>query len=60
MITRTGGAWTHEYTCLNKDVKNLPTFAKDEKEIPNGSTALVMDNSTVMIYDRENDQWAPM
>lgn len=60
MITRTGGAWTHEYTCLKKDVEDLPTFAKDEAEIPNGSTALIMDQSEVMIYDRENDQWLPL
>jgi len=60
MITRTGGAWVHEYTCLNKDVNDLPTFEKDEKDIPNGSTALIMDKSKVMIYDRENDQWMPM
>lgn len=60
MITRTGGAWVHEYTCLNKDVSDLPTMEKDEKEIPNGSTALIMDISEVMIYDRENDQWVQL
>ena len=57
MITRTGGSWTHEYTALQKDISDLPTLAKDGKDIPNGSTCLIIDASEVQIYDRENDRW---
>lgn len=57
MFTRTGGAWTHEYSCLSTDIPDeLPTLAKGD-DIPNGSTVLVMDQSKVMIYDRDGDRW---
>lgn len=58
MITRTGGAWTHEYTCNSNDLTELQTkYVKANKDIPNGSTCLNMDGPDVYMYDLEEDTW---
>lgn len=49
-----------EFSCLNKDIPNLPTNRGDHKadvKIINGSLAVVMDTSRVFMFDEENDKW---
>lgn len=49
-----------EYSCLAKDVANLPTNKGDNKpnsKILNGSTAMVMDIGTVYMFSEEDDKW---
>lgn len=49
-----------EYSCLAKDVSNLPTnkgINKPQSKILNGSTAMVMDIGTVYMFSEEDDTW---
>ena len=55
MLTRTGGSWAHEYTCLSTDTK--PTYANSGKEIPNGSICFEMDSGNIYFYDVDSDDW---
>lgn len=52
-----------EYSCLEKDIVNLPTnqgVNKPKYKILNGSTAIVMDTGRVFMFSEEDDKWYEM
>lgn len=49
-----------EYTCLDKDIINLPTNKgkiKSENKLTNGSTTIAMDSGRVLMFSEEDDKW---
>ena len=56
MFTRTGGSWTHEYTCKAGDTK-LTNITDPDLKIPNGSTCLEMDTLKIYMYDKDAENW---
>ena len=56
MFTRTGGSWTHEYTCKSNDTK-LTNITDPDLKIPNGSTCVEMDTLKIYMYDKDLENW---
>lgn len=49
-----------EYSCLEKDIPNLPTNKganKPKYKLVNGSIAVVMDTGKVLMFNEEEDRW---
>lgn len=52
-----------EFSCLDKDVPNLPTnngSNKPKYKLLNGSTTIAMDTGRVFMFSEEDDRWYEM